>query len=148
MTEDRLNFLIHDLAKDRAQLFNQLMEPHGVTRAQAWAIGALSRKRGITQIELANTLNMTPVAAGTLLNRMEAAGWIERRPDKSDARVRRVHLTESSAPLRARIDEAARQVNAASLQGFSAAEVETLIGLLLRMRNNLEGGEDGQRQRA
>lgn len=134
----RLNFLIHNLSRDRAAAFNRLMEPHGVTRAQAWAIGALSKNGGMTQTALAAELSLSRVAAGTLLNRLEAAGLVERRDDSEDGRVKRVYLTERSKPLRSLIDRAAAAVNVQSLEGFTEAEVETLIDLLQRVQANLQ----------
>ena len=133
----RLNFLVHNLSRDRAAAFNRLMEPHGITRAQAWAIGALSKNGGMTQTELAAELGLTRVAAGTLLGRLDAAGLVERHDDSEDGRVKRVYLTERCKPLRRLIDRAAATVNLQSLEGLTDAEVETLINLLQRVQANL-----------
>jgi DNA-binding MarR family transcriptional regulator len=39
------------------------------------------------------------VAVGGLLDRMEAAGFVERRADQTDGRARRVYLTRSGAKM-------------------------------------------------
>lgn len=67
----------------------------GTTWTQWAALTFLSRKDGQTQIALAAELELTRVAVGDLLNRMEAAELVERRADHADARSRRVYLTRS-----------------------------------------------------
>jgi DNA-binding MarR family transcriptional regulator len=44
-------------------------------------------------------MQMTRASAGKLLERMEAKGWIERRPDPSDNRVRRIYLADGVVPV-------------------------------------------------
>lgn len=145
MTQDEIrgfNWLVQDVARQRAAAFNRLMEPHGVSRAQAWIIGALSRDPGATQSELAATLGLSRVAIGNTLDRMESAGWIERQADEHDRRVWRIYLTEDIKPLRRVIARAAERVNEQSFEGFNKRERSQLIRLLLRMRDNFVAAEE------
>jgi MarR family transcriptional regulator for hemolysin len=47
-------------------------------------------QEGLTQTELAELMQMGRASLGKLLERLEVKGWIERRADASDSRVRRV----------------------------------------------------------
>jgi len=87
------------VAVDRA------LKPLGITRAQWWVLAFLSRRDGMTQTALAADLDLTKVAVGGLLDRMEAAGFVERRADQSDGRARRVYLTRAGAKLVSAIRE-------------------------------------------
>jgi DNA-binding MarR family transcriptional regulator len=53
----------------------------------------------MTQTALAADLDLTKVAIGGLLDRMEAAGFVGRRADQSDGRARRVYLTRAGAKM-------------------------------------------------
>src|ERR1700688_1476891 len=53
----------------------------------------------MTQTALAADLDLTKVAIGGLLDRMEAAGFVERRADQTDGRARRVYLTRAGAKM-------------------------------------------------
>ena len=104
MTKDlnaglRFGFLIHDVSRLRRVAVDRALKPMGVTRAQWWVLAFLSRRDGMTQTALAADLDLTKVAVGGLLDRMEAAGFIERRADLSDGRARRVFLTRAGAKM-------------------------------------------------
>ncbi len=87
MTKDlntglRFGFLIHDVSRLRRVAVDRALKPLGITRAQWWVLAFLSRRDGMTQTALAADLDLTKVAIGGLLDRMESAGFVERRADK------------------------------------------------------------------
>lgn len=61
--------------------------------AQAFCLKILGERDGMSQRELAAALHLAPPTVTAMLQRMERAGTIERRPDRADGRVTRVHLT-------------------------------------------------------
>ena len=95
----RFGFLIHDVSRLRRVAVDRALKPLGITRAQWWVLAFLSRRDGMTQSALAADLDLTKVAVGGLLDRMEAAGFVERRADQSDGRARRVYLTRAGARM-------------------------------------------------
>jgi DNA-binding MarR family transcriptional regulator len=95
----RFGSLIHDVSRLRRVAVDRALKPLGITRAQWWVLAFLSRRDGMTQTALAADLDLTKVAIGGLLDRMEAAGFIVRRADKNDGRARRVCLTRAGAKL-------------------------------------------------
>ena len=115
MTKDlnaglRFGFLIHDVSRLRRVAVDRALKPMGVTRAQWWVLAFLSRRDGMTQTALAADLDLTKVAVGGLLDRMEAAGFVERRADRSDGRARRVFLTRAGAKMVGAIRESVETV--------------------------------------
>src|SRR3546814_11028934 len=86
----RFGFLIHDVSRLRRVVVDRALKPLGITRSQWWVLAFLSRRDGMTQIALAVDLDLTMVAIGGLLYRMEAAGLVELCADASDGRASRV----------------------------------------------------------
>jgi len=95
----RFGFLIHDVSRLRRVVVDRSLKPLGITRSQWWVLAFLSRRDGMTQTALASDLDLTKVAIGGLLDRMEGAGFIERRADRNDGRARRVYLTRAGAKM-------------------------------------------------
>ena len=98
-TSLRFGFLIHDVSRLRRVVVDRALKPLGITRSQWWVLAFLSRRDGMTQTALAADLDLTKVAIGGLLDRMEAAGFVERRADQTDGRARRVYLTRAGAKM-------------------------------------------------
>ena len=98
-TSLRFGFLIHDVSRLRRVVVDRALKPQGITRSQWWVLAFLSRRDGMTQTALAADLDLTKVAIGGLLDRMEAAGFVERRADQTDGRARRVYLTRAGAKM-------------------------------------------------
>ena len=106
-------------------------------RGQPPLLRALAENEGSTQGQLAGLLHLTPATVTRMLQRMEHAGLLERRPDAGDQRVTRVYLTTMGRDLLDGVHERARQVSEEMLAGFSSEEREQLAGYLARMRDNL-----------
>mgnify|MGYP000072761395 FL=1 len=135
------------LHRDVFRLFQKAWDKHlrasgtGITVPQSRVFAELRQRDGLTQTELADLVMMEKAPLGRLLDRMEELSLVERRPDPSDRRVRRVYLT-------GRIDEfydelwgAAFAMFGTALEGFTAAEYQTFLGLLRRIKANLEAAE-------
>src|SRR6266851_6523631 len=115
MTKDlntslRFGFLIHDVSRLRRVVVDRSLKPLGITRSQWWVLAFLSRRDGMTQTALAADLDLTKVAIGGLLDRMEAAGFVERRADQNDGRARRVYLTRAGAKIVSAIRESVETI--------------------------------------
>jgi DNA-binding MarR family transcriptional regulator len=109
-TSLRFGFLIHDVSRLRRVVVDRSLKPLGITRSQWWVLAFLSRRDGMTQTALAADLDLTKVAIGGLLDRMEGAGFIERRADRNDGRARRVYLTRAGAKMVSTIRESVESI--------------------------------------
>jgi len=129
----------------------QLLQVHKAHRARAEA--ALNRlglhtgqemlllrlwiEEGIPQSQLAVSMGVEPPTATKMLQRMEHAGLIERRPDPEDARVSRVYLTERGRALEQPVLEVWKQLEAQTVAGLSPTELALLRRLLMQVAANL-----------
>jgi DNA-binding MarR family transcriptional regulator len=109
----------------------------GLTQAQWRALVHLSRNEGLNQVGLAELLEVQPITVARLIDKLVAAGFVERRPDPKDRRAQRLFLMEKATPLLAQIWEIAEETYQVVLSGLSPAERATLLSLLTRMRANL-----------
>jgi len=87
--EHGFGFLLHDIARLLRKRFDHSAATLGLSRAQWQVLAHLHRHEGINQSGLAEILEIKGVTLGRLVDRLEAAGWVERRADASDRRARR-----------------------------------------------------------
>ena len=87
-----LLFLLHDVARLLRVDADKRARLHGMTRAQWGILIWLDRQPGISQKELAELLEVEPITVARLIDRLEARGMVERRPDPRDRRIWRLHL--------------------------------------------------------
>ena len=97
----------------------------------------LSREDGITQCELVKDSRMTPPTISVALKSLEQEGLVERRGDEDDMRATRVYLTEKGRETDRKNRERIKCVDGIMMSGLSEEEQQTLMELLLKMRENL-----------
>lgn len=133
----RFGFLIHDVSRLRRIVVDRALKPLGLTRSQWWVLAFLSRRDGMTQTALAADLDLTKVAVGGLVDRMEGAGFVGRRADERDARARRIFLTRSGLRLVNKIRESVDVVEADILSTVTEAELDQAAAVLLKLKSRL-----------
>jgi len=133
----KIGFLFHDVARFRTIVFDQLMQPHGLTRAQWWVLAHLGRKDGQTQTDLAERMDLGAVTLSGLIDRLEASGWVERRPDPKDRRAKRVWLTAKVSDLQKAMSRRINEVNKTAMAGLDDEQIEQLIKMLRIIKMNL-----------
>ena len=144
----RFGFLVHDVSRLRRIVVDRALKPLGITRSQWWVLAFLSRRDGMTQTALAADLDLTKVAIGGLIDRMESAGFVERRADERDARARRVYLTRAGQRLVATIRENVDAVETEIMTAISEEELDEAGKVLVKIKaqllamvgNEAEGG--------
>ena len=130
-------FLLNDVARLMRTAYDRRIRKLGLTRAQWWVLTHLYRSNGVTQTELAETLEIEKPTLGRLLDRLEAKGWVRREHDASDRRVWRVHLTEEVEPALRTMRKIAAELRRDALTGISAAERERFVDTLLAIKENV-----------
>src|ERR1700754_1775565 len=143
MLQVTFGFLLHDTARLLRRDFERRSKGTGLTRAQ-WAVLAyVARNEGSNQAALADMLEIEPITLVRLLDKLEAAGLVERRPDPADRRVRRLYLTEATGPLLGQLQDLASETRESALAGLSESERRQLTDLLMKVRANLSGRDLG-----
>ena len=133
----RLGFLMHDVSRLRRSVFDEFMKPLGVTRSQWWVLAYLSRHDGMIQSDLANVLELGKAALGGLIDRLEAGGFIMRRPDELDRRVKRIFLSTSGVQLIKEMVKSSHHMSERMLKDMSTVDRNRLVELLTHVKRNL-----------
>ena len=136
--EPTIGFSISWIARMQRTRFDARARSLGLTRAQWTMMLAVHLSEGATQSELASGLEINTVTAGRIIDRLEAAGWTERRPDPVDRRMNRLYLTPAAMPMLKRLGDVGGEEERVALMGLSEAERATLSALLGRMIANLK----------
>jgi DNA-binding MarR family transcriptional regulator len=131
-------FLLNDVARLMRTAYDRRIKALGLTRSQWWVLTHLFRGDGVSQTELAETLEIEKPTLGRLLDRLEAKGWLRRDHDARDRRVWRVHLTEEVEPALRTMRAIAAELRRDALAGMSAAERERFVDTLLAIKSNLQ----------
>jgi len=119
-----LGFLIGDVTQLYRREFDRRAAHLGLTRVQWRALRRIERFEGLTQIALAEDLELAPIAVGRVLDRLEKARFIERRPDPADRRCWRLHLAPNSAAVMASVDQIAAELREEIFAGIAASDLE------------------------
>jgi MarR family transcriptional regulator for hemolysin len=135
--DPRLGFLMHDVSRLRRIVFDDFMRPLGITRSQWWVLAYLSRHDGMIQSDLANALELGKAALGGLIDRLEASGFIERRPDDSDRRVKRVYLSSHGTQMVKEMSVRSHEMSERILVGLNLKSRHKLVELLTVVKKNL-----------
>jgi MarR family transcriptional regulator for hemolysin len=130
-------FLLHDIARLLRKRFDQRAATLGLSRAQWQVLAHLHRHEGINQSGLADILEIKGVTLGRLVDRLEAAGWVERRADLSDRRARRLYTTAKVAPVLERMWALGETNREEALAGLGDEDRHRLVDALLKIRANL-----------
>jgi DNA-binding MarR family transcriptional regulator len=134
----RFGFLISDVDRLCGKRFDELAKSSlDLTRAQCRALAYLSHYGEMNQACLADLLEVAPISAGRLLDRMEEGGWIERFANPEDRRERQVRMTPKAENALDRSRRVGDKVAAEALAGLTAEERAQLISLLRQVRLNL-----------
>ena len=140
--QDTIGVLLSDAARLLRRRFDARARSIGVSRAQWQVLIALSRSEGINQAMLAERLEVETITVARMVDRLQDAGLVQRRPDPADRRAWRLFLTERAHPILAELQAVAIEVRAEMLAGLGSEEQAQLQAMLLRVRANLSARED------
>ncbi len=136
MSED-LGFLIGDTARLMRRSFDERVRTQGMTRAQWRVLGLLLRFGGSTQVTLAEMMDVEPITAARMIDRLQEAGLVERRADPADPRAWRIHLTEKGESKLEELRPTALSLYDDAVSGLNQAQQAELETMLNIIRSNL-----------
>ena len=127
---------IYEVSRTIRRHFDRRARAMGFTQAQWQVLWQLEHNQGISQSGLAEILEMQPISLARILDRMETAALIERRPDPADRRAMKLFLTPQAGPILVVLHKIADEVRATASQGLSMDEQARTVALLRRIRSN------------
>jgi DNA-binding MarR family transcriptional regulator len=137
---DELGYLLVEVSKLHRAHAHAALEDQGLYRGQNFVLTALAEQEGLAQTELAEKLLVTPPTISNSLERMETAGWIERRPDPEDRRISRVYLTKAGRTLQESVASLWHDLEQQTFGGLTSQQRHSLWQILLQIRENLGQG--------
>jgi DNA-binding MarR family transcriptional regulator len=100
--DQQLCFALYRASRAMTRAYAALLEPLGLTYPQYLVMLVLWEEDGVAVKELGLRLGLDSGTLTPLLQRLEAAGLVERTRDRADQRVVRIALTTEGAALKAR----------------------------------------------
>jgi DNA-binding MarR family transcriptional regulator len=132
-----ISWLLADVSRLIRKLADRRLGAMHLTRAQWQALGNLKRLGPLTQAALADVMEVETATIARLIDRLEAAGWIVRRPSPHDRRVKVVSLTEKALAVMDEVGEIGQKLRDDMLADLPQTEREQLIGLLATIKHRL-----------
>ncbi|MBI3524242.1 MAG: MarR family transcriptional regulator [Betaproteobacteria bacterium] len=133
--------MLADVSRLLRRTFKQRLEGSSLTLAQARALMHVFRNEGVRQVDLAEMLEVQPITLARLVDHLEDAGLVERRPDPVDRRAYQVYLTQASAPHLTAIKQVVAGIHADVLRDLDKQQVAIVFSALHKMRDNLARGD-------
>ncbi len=138
-------YLISQIGKLQARVFQKLLRKGAVEAfngAQGRILYVLWENERLTITSISQKTSLAKTTLTSMLDRMEAAGLVQRMPDPENRRQVYVQITEKAKGYKQDYDQVSEKMNTLFYQGFSEEEAMTLEENLKRIMKNLEGMED------
>ncbi len=132
---ESLGRLISMTAARAQQILARVLEPHDLSPQQWVVLVALWWQDEMSVGELALHLHSEKAAVSRLVDRMEKAGLVCKRPSEHDARSILVSPSEKSKRKK-HLRTIYEEINSALLADFSKEEQDQLFALLIRVQKN------------
>ena len=136
-TQTPIGMELAGVARDVGRAFDAALARAGGSRPMWLVLLSLKSRPTANQRELAAAVGIQDATLTHHLNGMEADGLLTRRRDPANRRVHLVELTEAGDAAFRRLRTVAQHYDTRLRTGFSDSELETLRGLLGKLRDNV-----------
>jgi DNA-binding MarR family transcriptional regulator len=149
MSVDLKRQLIAQLVESSRLLRNFIdhrAKSRGTTRAQWIVLFRLREQEGLSQVDLADVLELQPISLVRLLDRLVEHGLLERRHDPKDRRANRLFLTASGRQLVDDLDGLRDAIATDVMRDLSEDTVKTTLRALRDIKDRIKAmSDDGNR---
>jgi len=135
---DELVFLVEEVPRKLRRMFDASIARFGLTRTQWRALAYIFRTPGLTQTELARSLELERASVGHVVDQLESDDYVERRSVEGNRRVWTLHLMPKAIGLLPELRAEADAIYARLLAGVGEHELATVKRLLSVMSSNLD----------
>jgi len=145
MSLDLKRQLVAQLVESSRLLRNYIdhrAKSRGTTRAQWIVLFRLRDQEGLSQVDLADVLELQPISLVRLLDRLVEQGLLERRHDPKDRRANRLFLTTSGRQLVDDLDSLRDGIAGDVLKNLSAEAIETTLTSLREIKCRIKALSD------
>ena len=135
--EDTADFHIRWSWYNIARMYNLKAANFGGTMAIGYALLNID-KEGTPSTKLGPKMGMEPRSLTRMIKSLEKKGWIEKKNDKSDKRLVKLHLTEEGKRLRQKTKEVVIHFNNRLYEEIGEKELKTCFNVLQQINNLID----------
>lgn len=139
--DTQAGFLISQIKQIGGRVFEKILDTNHINEfngAQGKILYVLWQKDNISIIELSALVGLANTTLTSMLDRMEAAGLIQRLPDAHDRRKSLIALTDKAEKLREKYDQVSQQMNDIYYKQFNEQEITEFEQYLHRILKNIK----------
>jgi MarR family transcriptional regulator, transcriptional regulator for hemolysin len=119
-------------------LVEQRLKPFGTTRAQVATLARLEREEGLSQNEMAESLELAPIAMVRIVDQLERDHLVERRTDPADRRCNLLFITDAGRKHLASLESFKTRMGAELFDGIGEADIRQMLSTLDRLHANIK----------
>lgn len=145
MSLDHKRQLVAQLVESSRILRNYIdhrAKERGTTRAQWVVLFRLRSQEGLSQVDLAEVLELQPISLVRLLDRLVEQGLLERRHDPRDRRANQLFLTEAGRRLVDDLDSLRDAIAADVLHDIPDEAILTSLKTLQDVKDRIKAQSD------
>ncbi len=142
MSLDLKRQLIAQLVESSRLLRNYIdhrAKSRGTTRAQWIVLFRLRQQEGLSQVDLAEVLELQPISLVRLLDRLVEHRLLQRRPDPKDRRTNRLFLTRAGRRLVDDLDSLRDAIATDVLKDIPEPAIATSLQTLQDIKERIKG---------
>jgi MarR family transcriptional regulator, lower aerobic nicotinate degradation pathway regulator len=126
-------YLFRRMQQIAVAIFVEECRAYDLTPVQYAALVAIRTHPGIDATRLSAVIAFDRSTLGSVIERLEAKQYIERKPAREDKRVKLLHLTKKGSALLRNIVPLVDRAQARMLQPLKQADRRTLLALLTQL---------------
>lgn len=134
--EKTISFLLAQVTTGHKNRLEKKMNEIGLHSGQVFILFELWKEDGLSQIRLANNLNIAPPTVNKMLKGLADSGFVVCGRYEDDGRTTRAHLTDKGARIRELIEDQWLALEEETLSGLTETERLMLYLLLGKLREN------------
>lgn len=146
-------YTVADITRLFRRVFDRRSSHLGLTRVQWRALSRIERAQGLSQKQLAEDLDVEAIAIGRVVDRLEIAGFIERRADPGDRRCWKLFIAPKANEVMSDMKLISARLREDVLDGIEPQELATTLRVLAKVKDTLneldrEGRPNATRKQA
>ncbi len=132
---EQLDMRMH---KYQFRYLRHLIDQEGLYRGEPRLIITIVKEEGHTQAELADILCIKPATLTVMIQRMEAAGLIQRKTDEKDLRLLRVYPTPKGREISRKTEKIFEDAVCSIFQGIDEKDLAVYRDVLEKITDRLQ----------
>ncbi|AWL93232.1 MULTISPECIES: MarR family winged helix-turn-helix transcriptional regulator [Bradyrhizobium] len=126
-------YLFRRMQQIAVSIFMEECKTFDLTPVQYAALIAIHTHPGIDATRLSAVIAFDRSTLGSVIERLQAKDYVERKPAPEDKRIKLLYLTKSGAAILREIIPAVERAQARMLEPLKPADRKTLMGLLVQL---------------